>query len=101
MIVGSGMDPSGRGAFASVNILVKWIRDYIGSWNGYAKTFTWTGIAEEILAEDRAVQTSMKKIVNNNSKQCNPDRGTPVRFRPDLYRVLPLRLAVTGWNALA
>ncbi len=34
--------------FASVNILVKGIRDHINSWNEYAKTFTRTGIADEI-----------------------------------------------------
>lgn len=33
-----------------------------------AKPFTWTATADEILAKVRLVQTSMKKLVNNNSK---------------------------------
>ncbi|MGW2283349.1 hypothetical protein [Streptomyces phaeochromogenes] len=84
-----------------MNILVKGIPDHINSWNEYAKTFTRTGIADEILTKARVVQTSVTKIVNNNMKQRNQDRGIPVRLRPDLYRVRPLRSVVTGWNALA
>ncbi|MGW3955349.1 hypothetical protein ACWEKM_31450, partial [Streptomyces sp. NPDC004752] len=57
-----------RGTFSSVNVLVKQIRDYINSWNENAKPFTWTATADEILAKVRLVQTSMKKLVNNNSK---------------------------------
>ncbi|MEE1768918.1 IS630 family transposase [Streptomyces sp. JV185] len=57
-----------RGAFASVNVLVKQIRDHINSWNENAKPFTWTTTADEILAKVRLVQTSVKKLVNNNSK---------------------------------
>lgn len=57
-----------RGTFASVNVLVKQIRDYINSWNENAKPFTWTATADEILAKVRLVQTSVKKLVNNNSK---------------------------------
>ncbi len=57
-----------RGTFASVNVLVKQIRDYINSWNEKAKPFTWTATADEILAKVRLVQASMKKLVNNNSK---------------------------------
>lgn len=56
-----------RGTFASVNVLVKQIRDYINSWNENAKPFTWTATADEILAKVQLVQTSMKKLVNNNS----------------------------------
>ncbi len=57
-----------RGTFASVNVLVKQIRDYINSWNENAKPFTWTATADEILAKVRLVQTNMKKLVRNNSK---------------------------------
>ncbi|MFJ9483842.1 IS630 family transposase, partial [Streptomyces mirabilis] len=57
-----------RGTFASVNVLVKQIRDYINSWNENPRPFTWTATADEILAKVRLVQTSMKKLVNNNSK---------------------------------
>ncbi|MFI9076077.1 IS630 family transposase [Streptomyces sioyaensis] len=49
-----------RGTFASVNVLVKQIRDYINSWNENAKPFTWTATAEEILARVRLVQTTVK-----------------------------------------
>ncbi|MFE2184318.1 hypothetical protein ACFXB5_27850, partial [Streptomyces sp. NPDC059455] len=56
------------GTFSSVNILVKQIRDYINSWNENATPFTWTATADEILAKVRLVQTSVKKLVNNNSK---------------------------------
>ncbi|MET8130356.1 hypothetical protein ABZV67_33390 [Streptomyces sp. NPDC005065] len=57
-----------RGTFASVNVLIKQIRDYIDSWNSEAKPFTWTATAEEILAKVRLVQTNIKKLVANNSK---------------------------------
>jgi transposase len=57
-----------RGTFASVNVLVKQIRDYINSWNENPKPFTWTATADEILAKVRLVQTTVKKLVNNNSK---------------------------------
>ncbi|MFD9483362.1 hypothetical protein ACFWBX_05040 [Streptomyces sp. NPDC059991] len=57
-----------RGTFASVSVLVKQIRDYINAWNENAKPFTWTAIADEILAKLRLVQTTVKKLVNNNSK---------------------------------
>lgn len=57
-----------RGTFASVNVLVKQIRDYINSWNENPTPFTWTATADEILAKVRLVQTSVKKLVNNNSK---------------------------------
>jgi transposase len=50
------------------NVLVKQIRDYINSWNENAKPFTATATADEILAKVRLVQTSVKKLVNNNSK---------------------------------
>ncbi|MYR87541.1 IS630 family transposase, partial [Streptomyces sp. SID685] len=43
-------------------------RDYINSWNENAKPFTWTATADEILVKVRLVQTSMKKLVNNNAK---------------------------------
>ncbi|MFF3354097.1 hypothetical protein ACFYWN_15845 [Streptomyces sp. NPDC002917] len=57
-----------RSTFASVNVLIKQIRDYIDSWNSEAKPFTWTATAEEILAKVRLVQTNIKKLVANNSK---------------------------------
>ncbi|MEU8976319.1 hypothetical protein AB0D11_45415 [Streptomyces monashensis] len=57
-----------RGTFASVNVLVKQIRDYINSWNENSKPFTWTATTDEILTKVRLVQTTMKKLVNNNAK---------------------------------
>jgi transposase len=56
-----------RGTFASVNVLVKQIRDYINSWNENAKPFTWTATAGEVLAKVRLVATNVKKLVNNNA----------------------------------
>jgi hypothetical protein len=57
-----------RGTFSSVNMLITRIRDYIATWNADAKPFTWSATADEILAKVRLVQTSVKKLVNNNSK---------------------------------
>ena len=57
-----------RGTFSSVNVLIKQIRDYIDSWNSEAKPFTWTATTDEILTKVRLVQTSIKKLVANNSK---------------------------------
>ncbi|MFF4533428.1 IS630 family transposase [Streptomyces sp. NPDC001407] len=57
-----------RGTFASVNVLITQIRNYIDTWNSGAKPFTWTATAEEILAKVRLVQTNIKKLVANNSK---------------------------------
>jgi transposase len=54
--------------FASVNVLVKQIRDYINSWNENPNPFTWTATTHEILTKVRLVQTTMKKLVNNNAK---------------------------------
>ncbi|WP_330285445.1 hypothetical protein [Streptomyces sp. NBC_00576] len=51
-----------------MNVLIKQIRDYVGSWNSEAKPFTWTATAEEILTKVRLVQTNVKKLVANNSK---------------------------------
>ncbi|MFF3877945.1 IS630 family transposase [Streptomyces sp. NPDC001978] len=59
---------SRRGTFSSVNVLVKQIRDYFNSWNENAKPFTWTAIVDEILPKVRLVRTSVKKLVNNNSR---------------------------------
>ncbi|WP_405958084.1 hypothetical protein [Streptomyces phaeochromogenes] len=84
-----------------MNILVKGIRDHINSWNEDAKTFTRTGIADEIPIKAGVVQTSVMKIVDNNPKQRNRDRGMLVLLCPDLYRLRPLRSVMTGWNALA
>ena len=57
-----------RGTFASVKVLIAQIRDYITHWNANPKPFIWTATAEEILAKVRIVQTSIKKLVDNNSK---------------------------------
>ncbi|MDQ1023182.1 transposase [Streptomyces umbrinus] len=57
-----------RGTFASVNVLISQIRNYIDSWNAEARPFTWTATADEILAKVRLVQTNIKKLVANNSK---------------------------------
>ena len=56
-----------RGTFSSVQALIKQIRDYISSWNENAKPFTWTATADEILAKVQLVQTSVRKLVNNNA----------------------------------
>ncbi|WP_406433024.1 hypothetical protein [Streptomyces sp. NBC_01589] len=40
----------------------------INSWNENAKPFTLAATADEILAKVRRVQTSVKKLVNRNSK---------------------------------
>lgn len=57
-----------RGTFASVNVLITQIHNYIDSWNSEARPFIWTATAGEILAKVRLVQTSIKKLVANNSK---------------------------------
>jgi transposase len=55
-----------RGTFASVNVLITQIHNYIDSWNSEARPFTWTATAGEILAKVRLVQTNFKKLVANN-----------------------------------
>ena len=57
-----------RGTFSSVKILIKRIRDYITHWNGNAEPFVWTATADEILAKVRLVQSSIKKLLDNNAK---------------------------------
>jgi transposase len=57
-----------RGTFASVQVLVKQIRDYLTHWNTNPTPFTWTATAEEILAKVRLVQTNIKQLVDNNGK---------------------------------
>jgi transposase len=57
-----------RGTFASVTVLVKQIRDFINHWNANAKPFTWTATADEILAKVQLVQTSIKRLVANNTR---------------------------------
>jgi transposase len=57
-----------RGTFTSVTVLVKQIRDYIDHWNADSKPFVWTATADEILAKVQLVQTTIKKLVNNNAK---------------------------------
>jgi transposase len=57
-----------RGTFVSVNHLIQRIRDYVEHWNTTAEPFVWTATADQILAKVRAVQTNVKKLVQNNSK---------------------------------
>jgi transposase len=57
-----------RGTFKSVTVLIKQIRDYIDHWNADPKPFTWTATADEILAKVQLVQTSIKKLVDNNAQ---------------------------------
>jgi transposase len=56
-----------RGTFTSVRVLIKQIRDYADTWNQNAQPFTWTATADEILAKVRLVETSIRKLVNNNT----------------------------------
>ena len=57
-----------RGTFSSVSALIGQIRAYIEHWNTRAEPFVWTATADEILAKVRLVQTSIKKLVDNNAK---------------------------------
>jgi len=57
-----------RGTFTSVTVLVKQIRDYIEHWNADSKPFVWTATADDILAKVQLVQTSIRKLVDNNAK---------------------------------
>jgi hypothetical protein len=57
-----------RGTFTSVNVLIAGIRDYVAHWNRDAEPFTWTATADQILAKVRWVQTSIKQLVENNTK---------------------------------
>jgi transposase len=57
-----------RGTFASVAALIARIRTYVQHWNATAEPFVWTATADEILAKVRLVQTSVRKLVQNNSK---------------------------------
>jgi transposase len=57
-----------RGTFASVTVLIAKIRAYIEQWNADAKPFVWTATADEILAKVKLVQTSIKRLVDNNAK---------------------------------
>jgi transposase len=57
-----------RGTFTSVNALINRIRDYVTHWNTDAQPFTWTATTDEILAKVRWVQTSIKQLVENNTK---------------------------------
>ena len=57
-----------RGTFASVNVLITKIRDYITHWNAGAKPFVWTATADEILAKVRITQTNIRRLVDNNAK---------------------------------
>ena len=57
-----------RGTFSSVSALINQIRTYIEHWNTRAEPFVWTATADEILAKVRLVQTTIKKLVDNNAK---------------------------------
>jgi transposase len=57
-----------RGTFASVTVLITKIRAYIDQWNAGAKPFVWTATTDEILAKVKLVQTSIKRLVDNNAK---------------------------------
>jgi transposase len=56
-----------RGTFASVQVLIAQIRDYITHWNTNPTPFAWTATAEEILAKVQLVQTNIKQLVDNNA----------------------------------
>ena len=58
-----------RGTFTSVNDLIRRISDFIHTWNTDAKPFCWTATAEEILTKVQVVQTSIKKLVDNNDNR--------------------------------
>ncbi len=57
-----------RGTFTSVTVLIKQIRDYIDHWTTNPKPFDWTATADEILAKVQLVQTSIRKLVDNNAQ---------------------------------
>jgi hypothetical protein len=57
-----------RGTFASVQVLIAQIRDYITHWNTNPTPFAWTATAEEILAKVQLVQANIKRLVDNNAK---------------------------------
>ena len=47
---------------------MKQIRAYTDNWNADSKTFVWTATADDILAKVQLVQTSIKNLVDNNTK---------------------------------
>ena len=51
-----------RGTFASVQVLIRSIRDYITTWNANPRPFTWTATTDEILAKVKMVQTNVKNL---------------------------------------
>ena len=57
-----------RGTFASVNVLIKRIRDYITDWNTNPRPFQWTATADEILAKVQLTQQNIRNLVDNNRK---------------------------------
>ena len=57
-----------RGTFSSVRALIKQIHNYIVHWNTTAEPFVWTATTDEILAKVRLVQSSIKKLLDNNAK---------------------------------
>ncbi|GGN43766.1 IS630 family transposase [Streptomyces fuscichromogenes] len=60
-----------RGTFASVNVLITQIHNYIGTWNSQATPSTWTATAGEILAELRLVQTNIKSSSRTTQSDAN------------------------------
>ena len=82
-----------RGTFTSVTVLIKQIRDYIEHRNSDPKPFSWTATADEILAKVQLVQTSIRKLVNNNAKYRQRDHATPGRrVRPSGLGLLAAEL---------
>ena len=47
---------------------MKQIRAYIDNWNADSKPFVWTATADDILTKVQLVQTSIKNLVDNNTK---------------------------------
>jgi len=57
-----------RGAFASVQVLIRTVRACIASWNNDPRPFTWTATTDEILAKVRLTQVNIKKLVASNTR---------------------------------
>ena len=57
-----------RGTFALVTTLITGIRTYIDHLNVGDEPFVWTATVDEILMKVRLVQTSIKRLVDNNAK---------------------------------
>ena len=57
-----------RGAFSSVQVLIRSIRGDIATWSANPRPLQWTATADDILAKVELVQTSIKQLVANNAK---------------------------------